>query len=93
MSDRILPEDLPETILESVAPADLPSPYLAALGETRRDGIVRAWQDAGGDHNTAARALGVHPNSLRRLLRQLGLREALMQTSPKTMPKTTARSG
>ena len=84
-SDRILPEDLPETILESVAPSDLPSPYLAALGETRRDCIVRAWQDAGGDHNAAARALGVHPNSLRRLLRQLGLREALM--------KTTARSG
>jgi Nif-specific regulatory protein len=77
LSEWILPEDLPETILQSGAPADLPGPYFAALGETRRDCVMRAWRDAGGDHNAAARILGMHPNSLRRLIRQLGLREAL----------------
>jgi Nif-specific regulatory protein len=76
-SDWILPEDLPETVLEGIAPADLASAYHAALGETRRDCIVRAWREAGGDHNEAARILGMHPNSLRRLVRLLGLRETL----------------
>jgi transcriptional regulator with PAS, ATPase and Fis domain len=76
-SDWILPEDLPETVLQGIAPADLKSPYHVALGETRRDCIVRAWRDADGDHSEAARLLGVHPNSLRRLIRQLGLRETL----------------
>jgi Nif-specific regulatory protein len=76
-SDWILPEDLPEAVLEGIAPADLSSPYQAALGETRRDCIIRAWREAGGDHNEAARILGMHPNSLRRLVRHLGLRETL----------------
>jgi transcriptional regulator with GAF, ATPase, and Fis domain len=76
-SDWILPEDLPETVLEGIAPADLSSAYHAALGETRRDCILRAWQEASGDHNEAARVLGMHPNSLRRLIRHLGLRETL----------------
>jgi transcriptional regulator with GAF, ATPase, and Fis domain len=76
-ADRIQPEDLPETVLEGIAPADLPSVYQTVLGETRRDCIVRAWRTAGGDHNQAARALGMHPNSLRRLIRLMGLRETL----------------
>jgi len=52
------------------------------LGETRRDVIVRAWRTAGGDHNQAARALGMHPNSLRRLIRLMGLRETLGLATP-----------
>jgi transcriptional regulator with GAF, ATPase, and Fis domain len=76
-ADRIQPEDLPETVLEGIAPADLPSAYQTLLGETRRECIVRAWQTAGGDHNQAAQALGMHPNSLRRLIRLMGLRVTL----------------
>jgi len=85
VSDWILPEDLPETILEGVAPADLPSHYLAALGETRRDCVIRAWREAAGEHNDAARILGMHPNSLRRLIRHLGLRETLAGVSGKAV--------
>jgi len=80
-ADWIQPEDLPETVIEGIAPADLPSAYQAVLGETRRDVIVRAWRTAGGDHNQAARALGMHPNSLRRLIRLMGLREMLSKTT------------
>jgi hypothetical protein len=75
----VLPEDLPETVLAGIAPADLPGAYQAMLGETRRDCIVRAWDAAGGDHNRAAQAPGVHPNSLRRLIRVMGLRERLIR--------------
>ncbi len=90
-SDWILPEDLPETVLEGIAPADLASAYHAALGETRRDCIVRAWREASGDHNEAARILGMHPNSLRRLVRHLGLRETL--TNRTAEGSSAARSG
>jgi hypothetical protein len=37
--------------------------------------VIRAWDEAKGDHDTAARILGMHPNSLRRLIRHLELRE------------------
>jgi len=76
-AEWILPEDLPETVLEGIVPADLPGAYQTMLGETRRDCIIRAWRAADGDHNQAARALGMHPNSLRRLIRLMGLRDVL----------------
>ncbi len=76
-SDWILPEDLPETVLEGIAPAELPGAYQTVLGETRRDCIIRAWDAAGGDHNQTAHALGMHPNSLRRLIRLMGLKDRL----------------
>ena len=76
-SEWILPEDLPETVLEGIAPAELPGAYQTVLGETRRDCIIRAWHAAGGDHNQTAQALGMHPNSLRRLIRLMGLKDRL----------------
>jgi two-component system response regulator HydG len=77
-AEWILPEDLPETVMEGIAPTELPGAYQAVLGETRRDCIIRAWQAAEGDHNQAAQALGMHPNSLRRLIRLMGLRDRLV---------------
>src|SRR5580704_13330315 len=76
-SEWLKPEDLPETVLEAADPADLASPYHAALGEARRECVIRAWNEAGGDHDAAAHILGMHPNSLRRLIRHLGLKETL----------------
>jgi transcriptional regulator with GAF, ATPase, and Fis domain len=76
-SEWLKPEDLPETVLEAADPADLASPYHAALGEARRECVIRAWNEAAGDHDAAARILGMHPNSLRRLIRHLGLKETL----------------
>jgi transcriptional regulator with GAF, ATPase, and Fis domain len=84
-SEWLKPEDLPETVLEAADPADLASPYHAALGEARRDCVIKAWNEADGDHDGAARILGMHPNSLRRLIRHLGLKEtlALKGTTPR----------
>jgi DNA-binding NtrC family response regulator len=76
-SEWVQPEDLPETVLEAADPADLASPYHAALGEARRECAIRAWNQADGDHDRAARIMGMHPNSLRRLIRHLGLKETL----------------
>ena len=48
--------------------------YHDRMEETKRDLIVRAFERAGHSHSEAARLLGVHPNYLHRLLRNLDLR-------------------
>ena len=67
----------PRASSKGLRPPISPAPIIPAIGETRRDCVVRAWQQSGGDHNAAAAKLGMHPNSLRRLIRNLGIREAL----------------
>ncbi len=76
-SDRILPEDLPETVLESPVAPPIAGEYQASVGDAKRESILRAWNQAGGDYKIAARKLGLHPNSLLRLIRNLGLRQVL----------------
>jgi Nif-specific regulatory protein len=76
-SEAVLPEDLPETILDSAAVTDTPGALQSSVTQTKRDLILTAWREAGGDHNQAAVKLGIHPNSLRRLIRTLNLREML----------------
>jgi transcriptional regulator with GAF, ATPase, and Fis domain len=77
-SPQILPEDLPETVLESgVAAGALPGEFQSAVGDAKRECIRRAWAEAGGDYKIAAGKLGMHPNSLLRVIRRLGLRESL----------------
>jgi transcriptional regulator with GAF, ATPase, and Fis domain len=76
-SETILPEDLPESVLETAAAPKLAGAFQASVGDAKRDSIVRAWTEAGGDYKTAAQRLGLHPNSLLRLIRNLGLRDLL----------------
>jgi len=76
----ILPEDLPETIVESAAaPAagGEGGAFHASVVETKKAAIVRAFRAAGGSYTEAAKLLGVHPNYLHRLIRNLGLKAAL----------------
>jgi len=75
-SELILPEDLPESLFETAAPV-ANGAYQATVGDAKRDSILRAWNEAGGDYKIAAQKLGLHPNSLLRLVRNLGLREML----------------
>lgn len=42
--------------------------------DAKRASIVRAYQQASGDYKGAAAILGLHPNYLLRLVRNLGLR-------------------
>ncbi|MBK5293496.1 MAG: sigma 54-interacting transcriptional regulator [Acidobacteriia bacterium] len=77
-SDVILPEDLPEE-LHSASPREdkeLPR-YLEAVQETKRAQILQAVQQAEGNITGAAKLLGVHPNYLHRLIRNLGLRQVI----------------
>ena len=80
-SEIILPEDLPEALLETEAPGDTQNTrhakYHDAINEMKRRLIIDAVAQAGGNYTEAARALGVHPNYLHRLIRNLNLKAAL----------------
>ncbi len=73
-SESILPEDLPETIAEASAGLG-GGVYQQSVGDAKRISILRAYESSGGDYKAAARLLGIHPNYLLRLVRNLGLKD------------------
>lgn len=75
-SDVIEVEDLPESIREIAKPAGVnrAMPLQDAIDEAKRHAVERAFDEGKGDHAAAARLLGVHPNYLYRLMRNLGMR-------------------
>jgi Nif-specific regulatory protein len=75
-TDRILLEDLPESVLESEPAATAPgTKYHEAVAQTKKQIILNAMQQAKGSYTEAAKLLGVHPNYLHRLIRNLNLKE------------------
>ncbi len=78
-TDQILPEDLPEAILEVNSPADASAGagYHEGVTNTKKELIVDALQKSNGSFTVAAKLLGIHPNYLHRLVRNLGLKEEL----------------
>ncbi len=77
-TERILPEDLPECILEAEPPAiGLGTKYHEAVAQTKKQIILSAMQQAKGSYTEAAKILGVHPNYLHRLIRNLNLKDQL----------------
>ena len=78
VSDFVQPEDLPESLLEKeLPPGAVLAKYHAAVKETKKQLILRAVQETKGNYTEAARLLGVHPNYLHRLVRNLNLKDAL----------------
>jgi Nif-specific regulatory protein len=78
LSDFILPEDLPEAVLETEQPAGATiAQYHEAIAEAKKQVILRAVQQAGGSYTGAAKLLGVHPNYLHRLIRNMNLKTVL----------------
>lgn len=74
LSEWVLVEDLPESLLES-APRETGAKYHNSVGQAKREAIVDAYVKGNGDYKQAARLLGLHPNYLLRLVRNLGLRD------------------
>jgi two-component system, NtrC family, response regulator HydG len=75
-TDLILPEDLPEAILESeLSPAPASTlKYHEAVTQTKKHIILEAIAKVNGSYTEAARLLGVHPNYLHRLIRNLNIK-------------------
>jgi len=77
-SDAVLLEDLPESLLEQESAAEMhEGKYHASLKELKKQLIVDAVEQTGGNYVEAAGILGVHPNYLHRLIRNLGIKETL----------------
>jgi Nif-specific regulatory protein len=86
-TEVILPEDLPETLLEAARPGDPASNrFHAAVVETKRRLILEAVEEAGGSLTEAARRLGLHPNYLHRLIRNMNLRPQLQKFTARSRP-------
>jgi transcriptional regulator with GAF, ATPase, and Fis domain len=78
-TEWILPEDLPEAVLEAQPSSTGPGTgsglnYHEELSRVKRELILAAVERAGGSFTEAAKILGVHPNYLHRLIRNLDLR-------------------
>jgi len=81
VGDRIVPEDLPETLLEGQPDTAVGSKYHQAINTLKKQMIVEAVERSSGMITEAAKQLGVHPNYLHRLIRNLNIR-ALVSREP-----------
>jgi len=73
-TELILPEDLPESVLEETASSGEPVTALHdGIREAKKKLIEQAIEQADGNYTDAAGILGVHPNHLFRLIRTLNL--------------------
>jgi transcriptional regulator with GAF, ATPase, and Fis domain len=80
VSEMVLPEDLPESLLERTpSPEAGEAKYHAAVKELKKQLILDAVEQTHGSYTDAARILGVHPNYLHRLIRNLEMKEVLKE--------------
>jgi len=77
-AERLQLDDLPETLLEHVGHgAELSTQYHQAVHAAKQQIVIAAVARAGGNYADAARELGLHPNNLHRLIRNLNVKDAL----------------
>lgn len=73
-SSLILPEDLPETVIEARSSVGRSvTRYNEAVNEAKRQIILDALKEANGNYKEASNMLGIHPNNLHRLIRSMRL--------------------
>jgi Nif-specific regulatory protein len=73
-SEWIQPDDLPESVLEGTSPETGASVTLYdRLRDAKRDIVIDALKQTGGNFTHAGELLGVHANHLHRLVRTLGI--------------------
>ena len=78
VGDTLLLEDLPEQILDLNPSPDYSSAkYHAAVQDLKKKLILSAVKESGGNYTDAAKALGLHPNYLHRLIRNLNLKSSI----------------
>jgi transcriptional regulator with GAF, ATPase, and Fis domain len=76
-TEWIQPEDLPETVVETVGGCDVAlTKYHEAIRNLKKELILNALEQSAGNITEAAKLLGVHANYLHRLMKNLDLRAA-----------------
>jgi transcriptional regulator with GAF, ATPase, and Fis domain len=74
LTDEILPEDLPNALLEEQSSGLTAARYHNTLNQTKKQLVLSALDEANGSPVEAARLLGIHPKYLHRLIRNLNLK-------------------
>jgi len=69
----ILPEDLPDALLESRSSEQAEGEYHSAVKDAKKRLILQALKRSRGSCTEAAKLLGLHPNYLHRLIHNLGI--------------------
>jgi Nif-specific regulatory protein len=78
--DVIRPENLPEDILDIDLPQRGLLPHFhEVVKRTKRELILKAVKQAGGNYTEAAKVLGLQPTYLHRLIRNLNLRDTIRE--------------
>ena len=76
--EMVLLEDLPESLLEQAPAPDMAEgKYQASVKAVKKQLILDAVEQTSGNYVEAAVILGMHPNNLHRLIRNLGLKDAI----------------
>ena len=73
-TDLILPEDLPEAVVEAQLSPTLTVRYHEAVMQAKKQIILDAIEQGNGNSTAAANLLGVHPNYLHRLIQKLHIK-------------------
>jgi Nif-specific regulatory protein len=91
-SEALLAEDLPESLLENASEEIDQGKYHAKVRDLKKELILSAVEQTRGNYVEAAAILGVHPNYLHRLIRNLGLKDTLNEMlRPGSAPKPQTR--
>ncbi|MGB8889087.1 MAG: sigma 54-interacting transcriptional regulator [Candidatus Korobacteraceae bacterium] len=75
--DEIVPDDLPEALLEVQPVENSSARYHDQLNQLKKQMIADAVKQSKGNYTEAAKSLGVHPNYLHRLIRNLNIKGEL----------------
>ena len=81
LSDEIVVEDLPEALLETQSVQRDSLKYHDRLNQLKKQMILDAVAQKRGNYTEAAKLLGLHPNYLHRLIRNLDLKTELKRES------------
>jgi transcriptional regulator with PAS, ATPase and Fis domain len=76
-TELILPEDLPEALLEQPIAVTTSTSYHETVALTKKQIILDAMTKSQGNYTEAAKLMKVHPNYLHRLIRNLNLKDQL----------------
>ena len=74
-TELIVPENLPQSVLQGVAAHfDGANPLCDGVRDAKRQLVIKALDQTGGNQTEAAKLLSIHPNHLSRLIRNMRLK-------------------
>jgi transcriptional regulator with GAF, ATPase, and Fis domain len=87
LSDEVVVEDLPEALLETQSAQHDSLKYHDRVNQLKKQLIVDAMTEKKGNYSEAAKLLGLHPNYLHRLIRNMDLRSEVKRENHEATAK------